>query len=221
MIRRPPRSTLFPYTTLFRSALRVEEARGGHRRTGVPASTGLHRPGAGRLYLARGRREAPARAGGVPPGPVALAAALAPGDLSLDGGARQGHRRFAVAPRRGQASGRGGALRAAPRHEHRILPAAVLPVELRAGARRRGLDRASAHEAGTLADPHALDVHELAQPELRQLAAVARPLHAAERQARVGLHETVHEDAPHLELGRQPLPALAVLGPDGRTEAVG
>src|SRR2546426_4300701 len=49
MIRRPPRSTLFPYTTLFRSALRVEEARGGHRRTGVPASTGLHRPGAGRL----------------------------------------------------------------------------------------------------------------------------------------------------------------------------
>src|SRR2546422_3367249 len=26
MIRRPPRSTLFPYTTLFRSPLRVEEA---------------------------------------------------------------------------------------------------------------------------------------------------------------------------------------------------
>src|SRR3712207_7379539 len=25
MIRRPPRSTLFPYTTLFRSAIRVEE----------------------------------------------------------------------------------------------------------------------------------------------------------------------------------------------------
>src|SRR5690348_17505297 len=29
MIRRPPRSTLFPYTTLFRSALAPEEARGG------------------------------------------------------------------------------------------------------------------------------------------------------------------------------------------------
>src|SRR2546422_5266283 len=28
MIRRPPRSTLFPYTTLFRSPLRVEEAHG-------------------------------------------------------------------------------------------------------------------------------------------------------------------------------------------------
>src|SRR3712207_8874050 len=26
MIRRPPRSTLFPYTTLFRSALRVDDA---------------------------------------------------------------------------------------------------------------------------------------------------------------------------------------------------
>src|SRR2546429_3239784 len=37
MIRRPPRSTLFPYTTLFRSAgddarLRVVRERGGHRR---------------------------------------------------------------------------------------------------------------------------------------------------------------------------------------------
>src|SRR3712207_4471358 len=34
MIRRPPRSTLFPYTTLFRSALRRQElAQGGARRT--------------------------------------------------------------------------------------------------------------------------------------------------------------------------------------------
>src|SRR3712207_7228484 len=36
MIRRPPRSTLFPYTTLFRSLVGVVVARGG---TGVP-----HRP---------------------------------------------------------------------------------------------------------------------------------------------------------------------------------
>src|SRR5258705_8160143 len=28
MIRRPPRSTLFPYTTLFRSRLKLEDARG-------------------------------------------------------------------------------------------------------------------------------------------------------------------------------------------------
>src|SRR3712207_8907850 len=38
MIRRPPRSTLFPYTTLFRSA-----GDGGVRRDGGPA--GLHRKG--------------------------------------------------------------------------------------------------------------------------------------------------------------------------------
>src|SRR3712207_8076720 len=36
MIRRPPRSTLFPYTTLFRSQERVEDAGdlAGHRRAG-------------------------------------------------------------------------------------------------------------------------------------------------------------------------------------------
>src|SRR3712207_8512905 len=36
MIRRPPRSTLFPYTTLFRSL--------GGRRTGTTGSGGVHRP---------------------------------------------------------------------------------------------------------------------------------------------------------------------------------
>src|SRR2546422_7130346 len=30
MIRRPPRSTLFPYTTLFRSLLHVRDAEGSH-----------------------------------------------------------------------------------------------------------------------------------------------------------------------------------------------
>src|SRR5258708_21314679 len=34
MIRRPPRSTLFPYTTLFRSGRRQEAARGGVRLSG-------------------------------------------------------------------------------------------------------------------------------------------------------------------------------------------
>src|SRR2546422_5610303 len=32
MIRRPPRSTLFPYTTLFRSPLLQQRGRGGERR---------------------------------------------------------------------------------------------------------------------------------------------------------------------------------------------
>src|SRR5690348_17946377 len=37
MIRRPPRSTLFPYTTLFRSAVKARPGRGADR--------GLHRLG--------------------------------------------------------------------------------------------------------------------------------------------------------------------------------
>src|SRR5260221_4735983 len=40
MIRRPPRSTLFPYTTLFRSAARPQEgwaARGAQVEAGAPA----------------------------------------------------------------------------------------------------------------------------------------------------------------------------------------
>src|SRR3712207_6848854 len=53
MIRRPPRSTLFPYTTLFRSAggarRAVRRARPGHRRAGAQ-----ERPG--RVRLPRLRR---------------------------------------------------------------------------------------------------------------------------------------------------------------------
>src|SRR2546428_8282416 len=43
MIRRPPRSTLFPYTTLFRSCRDAEVARHAHRRQHV---RGLDRAGA-------------------------------------------------------------------------------------------------------------------------------------------------------------------------------
>src|SRR3712207_8198638 len=46
MIRRPPRSTLFPYTTLFRSAGSVRDAHCKRRRlpedTGVEPLPGLH-----------------------------------------------------------------------------------------------------------------------------------------------------------------------------------
>src|SRR3712207_6902979 len=40
MIRRPPRSTLFPYTTLFRSAARARPRR---RRAGARAASGAQR----------------------------------------------------------------------------------------------------------------------------------------------------------------------------------
>src|SRR3712207_8754066 len=43
MIRRPPRSTLFPYTTLFRSPRRGARARGAGRR-----AAGVRRPADGR-----------------------------------------------------------------------------------------------------------------------------------------------------------------------------
>src|SRR2546427_7989401 len=45
MIRRPPRSTLFPYTTLFRSGRRERgRARGGRAGRGVHLPQALHRP---------------------------------------------------------------------------------------------------------------------------------------------------------------------------------
>src|SRR2546426_8153546 len=42
MIRRPPRSTLFPYTTLFRSALRLQAARELADGGGLPRSVDAH-----------------------------------------------------------------------------------------------------------------------------------------------------------------------------------
>src|SRR5437660_8938958 len=44
MIRRPPRSTLFPYTTLFRSFLRVLHGHGGHQSRGIEAAETRIRP---------------------------------------------------------------------------------------------------------------------------------------------------------------------------------
>src|SRR3712207_7574264 len=58
MIRRPPRSTLFPYTTLFRSEEAAEEGRPG--RHADPALTHLARSGCGRQQP---RHLAQARAG--------------------------------------------------------------------------------------------------------------------------------------------------------------
>src|SRR3712207_7634182 len=54
MIRRPPRSTLFPYTTLFRSGLRVVDAAEADGGGGVRL-----RPGAGRDQRLEARRLRP------------------------------------------------------------------------------------------------------------------------------------------------------------------
>src|SRR5690242_21510063 len=56
MIRRPPRSTLFPYTTLFRSHLGV----GPHRRNSLPSTRAaiVRRPHVPRGCAHRGRDDA-------------------------------------------------------------------------------------------------------------------------------------------------------------------
>src|SRR3712207_7428596 len=53
MIRRPPRSTLFPYTTLFRSDLRPYLARVPRHPNRLPARRPLHRRGHPAPVLAR------------------------------------------------------------------------------------------------------------------------------------------------------------------------
>src|SRR2546422_5220337 len=69
MIRRPPRSTLFPYTTLFRSAwLTVPSAAGG-RTPPAPAHLTRERGGGGKRRHAPPTRAAPDHARPAPPHP--------------------------------------------------------------------------------------------------------------------------------------------------------
>src|SRR2546428_8364239 len=64
MIRRPPRSTLFPYTTLFRSPDRADaRAEGNRRSTPQPPERAVDLRPAGHPRERGGRREV-ARAGG-------------------------------------------------------------------------------------------------------------------------------------------------------------
>src|SRR3712207_8194075 len=57
MIRRPPRSTLFPYTTLFRSLGDVLERGGGHALLGVQVEGGLDDAPPRRLHRLRALAE--------------------------------------------------------------------------------------------------------------------------------------------------------------------
>src|SRR3712207_8357245 len=56
MIRRPPRSTLFPYTTLFRSLVQPRRSRAGHGVLHRRAVRAVHAPGAGVRADARRQR---------------------------------------------------------------------------------------------------------------------------------------------------------------------
>src|SRR5438876_4734196 len=73
---------------------------------------------------------------------------------------------------------------------------------------------------GRGSDPDGLDVHELADPEARELAAVAAPLDAAERQAWVRGDHPVDEHGARFDPSREGPAALHVAGPQGRAEAI-
>src|SRR4051812_37984572 len=70
------------------------------------------------------------------------------------------------------------------------------------------------------AHPHALDVRELVEAELRELTPVARLLHATERETGIALHHPVDEAGARLQLCREAIREVAVLGEDRRAESV-
>src|SRR2546421_7744170 len=61
MIRRPPRSTLFPYTTLFRSGSGPQGGKRPTRKPGRPHATGTAALGGGLRPAERGRAPTPNR----------------------------------------------------------------------------------------------------------------------------------------------------------------
>src|SRR5712691_7459332 len=72
-----------------------------------------------------------------------------------------------------------------------------------------------------LRDPDRLDVHELADAVLGELAPIARALDAAERQARIRLHDAVHANRPRVDLRRHALGRGAIPRPQRGAEAEG
>src|SRR6266851_5796450 len=80
--------------------------------------------------------------------------------------------------------------------------------------------RSEAFTAARLGDPHRFDVDELADAIFRQLAAIARALDPPEGQARLRLHEAVHEHRARLDLGGHALGAGAIPSPHRGPEPV-
>src|SRR5271156_6784458 len=65
----------------------------------------------------------------------------------------------------------------------------------------------------SLCDPHRLGVHELADADCSQLAAVAGLLHAPERNARVGGDHLIDKNHSRLEFVDEALAFFVVVGP--------
>src|SRR5205823_14119038 len=71
-------------------------------------------------------------------------------------------------------------------------------------------------QTSPLCHPHALDVRELADAVLRKLSPITGPLDAAEREARIGFHDFIHENAADLDLPDQSLRSVQILSPERR-----
>src|ERR1041384_5310066 len=84
---------------------------------------------------------------------------------------------------------------------------------------RRSVNRTAEPREVQSADPHALDVHELADAEIRELAPVTGALDSAEGKTRVGLHEVVDENRPGFDARSESGPPVAVARPDRCAEA--
>src|SRR5215813_8282376 len=70
-------------------------------------------------------------------------------------------------------------------------------------------------------DPHGLDVDEFADAFARKLAPVARTLHSAEGQSRVGRDHGVDEYQARIDLIDQAAALLVVIGPGAGGQAEG
>src|SRR5258706_2793311 len=138
MIRRPPRSTLFPYTTLFRSAIR--------RRAPRPArGRGPHQPHTGRDALRAGARQL--GPGGEDPAPTGFA-----DDGTADGPAPGTGQRSWSAPGRSRAAP--GAVHAGRHRARRPDAGGIEPARDRAPAARTALRaRKALPRAGALRAP--------------------------------------------------------------------
>src|SRR5256885_16982754 len=96
MIRRPPRSTLFPYTTLFRSLRGASDSERQRGRTVRGSSAG-----GGRVFRGRGDQRRQFATGGIP-------ASTALGDLARGGFSTDFHGQAAIASDSGTTAGAAG-----------------------------------------------------------------------------------------------------------------
>src|SRR5258707_1588366 len=98
MIRRPPRSTLFPYTTLFRSLLAAPAGAGAGSRAGPGAGRPVARPPPRRDLVRAGPAPDPGHRGGRAPDRAEVLVRHVIESRVAGGRARRGYRRGQPGP---------------------------------------------------------------------------------------------------------------------------